>query len=353
MTLHVLLLAGCGPPAGWVSISTEDVPVAISFDMVWTGQEALVWHHRGGYLYDVAGDAWTVMSMEGAPAPRRENRVLWTGRELLVFDGATPDREDDTWMVGALYDPIEDTWRAMSDVGVPPAVAGYSAAWTGDELLIWGGYTRTDELTRSGARYHPDSDTWTPMSEANAPSARLFQHSGWTERDLVIWGGKGADDEPAFLDDIDDQDEGVLLADGARYDPVSDSWSPITDRGAPAPGEVGWVVSTGTELLFLYTAEGGERTLAGYDPVADAWSALDVPRDATPGHLLWTGSALMAWGEDLEQSDDARGPWTAVPAPDPTHVATWTGDQLIGWGLLRAPFLREPRFAREGWIYTP
>ena len=60
---------------------------------------------------------------------------------------------------GEAYDPISHTWFAL-----PPAPlrgrSGASAVWTGEELLIWGGFdarTRMGKPLSDGAAFTPAS----------------------------------------------------------------------------------------------------------------------------------------------------------------------------------------------------
>jgi len=41
----------------------------------------------------------------------------------------------------------------------------------------------------TGGRYDPATNTWTPTSTANAPSARNDQTAVWTGNHLIVWGG--------------------------------------------------------------------------------------------------------------------------------------------------------------------
>jgi len=47
-----------------------------------------------------------------------------------------------------------DTWKPMSQVNAPAGGAGYTAVWTGTEMIVWGG----DESI--GRRYAPATDSW-------------------------------------------------------------------------------------------------------------------------------------------------------------------------------------------------
>ncbi|GAC1356357.1 MAG: hypothetical protein NVSMB47_09800 [Polyangiales bacterium] len=57
---------------------------------------------------------------------------------------------------GARYDPIRDTWQAVSPKGAPTVRGGHSAVWTGTEMIVYGGVTG-DPVTPlgDGGRYTP------------------------------------------------------------------------------------------------------------------------------------------------------------------------------------------------------
>jgi hypothetical protein len=55
---------------------------------------------------------------------------------------------------GGLYDPDTDSWSA---VGLTGAIAGrnyHTGAWTGSEMIIWGGYNDSGNIN-TGGRYRP------------------------------------------------------------------------------------------------------------------------------------------------------------------------------------------------------
>ena len=63
---------------------------------------------------------------------------------LLVFGGARRTRGSITGArTGTRYNPALDSWATMATVGTPPARYFHSAAWDGNEMLIWGGLTIT------------------------------------------------------------------------------------------------------------------------------------------------------------------------------------------------------------------
>lgn len=96
---------------------------------------------------------------------REQTVSTWTGREVLVWGGARVTWPQDLtagsfraedWELladGAAFDPASDTWRPMPAAPLSARVRP-SAAWTGQELLVWGG---ADEqgAANDGAAYDP------------------------------------------------------------------------------------------------------------------------------------------------------------------------------------------------------
>jgi len=58
-------------------------------------------------------------------------------------------------------------------------------------MIVWGGATglRPDPFHADGGRYDPGTDTWTPTSGIDAPSARREHTAVWTGDEMIVWGG--------------------------------------------------------------------------------------------------------------------------------------------------------------------
>src|SRR5262245_21572118 len=83
----------------------------------------------------------------------------------------------------------DDTWTPTRFT--PDARDGHVAAWTGAEMLVWGGgFIEVDSL-RAGGRYDPATDTWHPISMIAPPTNRSNATGVWTGTELIVWGGWG------------------------------------------------------------------------------------------------------------------------------------------------------------------
>ena len=278
------------------------------------------------------GTHWREMSPSSL-CGRYDASVAWTGQELLIWGGEScagascPNNRAPHLADGAAYNVANDAWRKLA----ASPLAGREAAatvWTGSEMLVWGG-TTGQALLADGAAYNPGEDTWRPL--AGSPlSPRTASAATWTGREMVVWGGSEA-------------------ADGAAYDPAADRWRPISP--APLAGRSAPVTAwTGREMV-VWSGSGLDDG-AAYDPAADRW------RTIAPAPLqgrfapatVWTGRELLVWGGDSEQTfvaddgaayDPAADRWRALPlAPVGARAAAasvWTGREMVVWGGIGQP----------------
>ena len=323
--------------------------------MVWNGSEIIVWGgHVGAFAetdtggrYDPVTDTWSAMSTEGVPA-RSEHTAIMAGNEMFVWGGNTN--------TGFRYDPGTDTWMAISTINAPSSRRLNAAIWTGTEMIVWGGASPGDQALDTGGRYDPMTDTWTPMSTESAPSPRVGMAYAWTGTDLIVWGG------------VDSPVVGTALTDGARYNPATDTWTPMAIGDAPGGSELlaAW---TGTEMIvwdgglpsFIdgNGSTAGTATLRMYDPLTDSWRATanlcEPYLGAGEVHAHWTGSRLFVWGNNENGGyfyDPATDSWDAIdgfggPSARSGAASAWTGRSLVLWGG------QEPSgFQETGFVFT-
>src|SRR4029077_7853297 len=136
----------------------------------------------------------------------------WGG---YFFDGFNPNYLN----TGGRYNPRTDSWTATSMTDAPTVRSSYTAVWTGDELIIWGGMDCCTSFN-TGGRYSPTFDTWRATNAATAPVGRESHTAVWTGTEMIIWGG--------------DNNPGSDLNTGARYCAVFTSPSPTPTATATA-----------------------------------------------------------------------------------------------------------------------
>jgi len=197
---------------------------------------------------------------------------------MIVFGGVSTDT------VAKRYRPATDTWTDATDVNAPGARDHHAAVWTGTRMIVWGGFIN-DGVTPTGGRYDPATDTWAPTNVGGSPPTRMWPIGEWTGTEMIVWGGY----DWLFIGD---------LGDGARYNPVTDTWVPTSPLGAPSP-RIAQGVWTGRDLVLW----GGANDASGgrYSPATDSWRATTL-----------AGTPEVLWG----------GRWSTV----------WTGYQMIVWG---------------------
>ena len=231
--------------------------------VIWGGTARNWFPASGGGRYDPATDSWMPITTEGAPTPTEATPAIWTGSELLLFGGvrAGPISAVPVPFVGplGLYNPGMDRWRPLQANGAPSNRAGHVAVWSGSEVLVWGGSTPQgsgsgmDPATPGGA-FNPGAGIWRTISRVQQPAVR---HGALG----VFASGAGSLGTGLML---------VVggPTQGGAYDPVSDQWWSLSMQDAPSFAD-GVVVWTGKWMLVWgNTRAGGTMAAIGarYEP---------------------------------------------------------------------------------------
>lgn len=268
----------------WTKMATTGAPsTRREFVVVWTGSQAI---YQGGFggsalrngaRFDPVSNTWTSMTDEPR-VPRTRHTAIWTGSRMIIFGGLHQDGSH--WTHGNAYDPVTDKWQAISDNGVPAGRCDHAAVWTGSEMLIFGG--RNSAYLATGARYNPANDTWTPMLPAPYPTAHAAY--AWTGKELVVWGGIGPTGSWASNHQTQ------------KYNPISNTW--INGNSGSFRGRyVMAFVWTGRELVIWggandvtnYNDDG-----ARLDPETMTWKALPrLPLGDHDAFSVWTGQQML------------------------------------------------------------
>lgn len=177
---------------------------------VWTGSQMLVFGglsnvpgaYCGSYAYDPAIDAWTELHPNNAPARRLAPTAVWTGSKMIGWGGYLKSDPLDPQNTGGAYDPM-DSWQSLSMKDAPTARLSHTAVWTGQRMVIWGGFK--SQCLNTGGEYDPATDAWIAMPTI-APVARAFHSAVWADNTMIVWGG---------FDGTQD------LADGGIYHPAN------------------------------------------------------------------------------------------------------------------------------------
>ena len=347
---------------------------------VWTGSDMVVFGGEGmgtsfddGARYNLAEDTWAMLPEKDAPSSRTGHAMVWTGKEVIVWGGFGGVWGNDiNHNDGARYNPATDIWKPVSTRNAPAARFDTPAVWTGKEMLVWGGYTNShsryqgahaDAYLNTGGRYNPASDTWKPITTQGAPSRRSAHTLLWTGKEIIVWGGGNAN---------------KVLSDGALYNPARDAWRPISTEGAPSPRGSHVSVWTGKEMIIWggstrdpsdpsdYFEDG-----ARYNPETDTWkpiSTIGAPKGRVCVNAVWTGTEMVLWGgvNDAQANglgdfnryvgtgaryNPATDTWTEITttgAPSPRLTCSvWAGNGLLTFGGYNG------RHLNDTWFYSP
>ncbi len=223
--------------------------------------------------------------------------AIWTGDSMIIWGGykRNPGKPPDLLNTGWSLNPVGGgVWTRLTNMAPLSARTHQVAVWTGKEMIVWGGSKApSSSLLNDGAAYNPTTDTWRPMTTNNAPSPRRDQFALWTGTQMLIWGG------------------GDFPSGGGAYDPVADTWTPITDNMASIPSIDGepqnQTVKAGQSARLSVVAQGapplayqwrfGTNNIAG---ATNYYLTIDhaQPTDAGPHSVIVTNFFGVATSTD-------------------------------------------------------
>jgi len=243
----------------WTAMSVGVLAPRYGHSIVWNGSKVLIWggyddnqYFGDGASYDINTDSWEFIPSAGLPpTARMDHSAVWTGTDMVVFGGKGFNGVDFGFLGdGAEFDPAAGSWVTVKD-GQPPPRARHGSAWTGTEMIIWGGED-ANGLSMIGARYKPKIE-WSVMTSDGAPELRQYHTHVWIAPRLLIWGGQRAPNAG-----------NTPLDTGALYDPITNSWSkkPIPS-GPTARTRHSSVNASGKLIVFGGVTPGGLTNSGG------------------------------------------------------------------------------------------
>ncbi len=333
LVLAAVLMTAAGSGARWQKLpdAPEAARTTTSSVAVWTGKEMIVfgrtqshppWSVDAAAAYDPATASWRALHPFPGPRGNFEGKyhAVWTGRLMLVV-GPFDDQS---------YDPQTGRWRKLPQPAMSHPFG--VVAWTGRELVSWGGGCCGD-ASDDGVAFDPATNRWrklapSPLAPSNGPQG------AWDGRELVVLvSGFDPDGNPYP----------ARLARAAAYDPQTNTWRRIAAPPAARSGAVG--VWDGERVFFVggsptrYGGTGRTKVGLAYDPARNTWSRLPSPAFAYGLAAVRAGGRVLAWGGVPAHGAEyvpAAGRWFALPRAPLRGRAfpalLWTGRVLLVWG---------------------
>jgi N-acetylneuraminic acid mutarotase len=197
--------------------------------------------------------------------------------------------------IGARGDFADDTWKPLPTL--PDGFFEHTMVWTGAEMLVWGGTTTGSftSRTNAGSRYNPATDSWSPITGSGAPQPRRAHTAVWTGTEMIVWGGCGPSTQFCGL------------SSGGRYNPATDSWLPTSTTNLPNPRLDHTAVWTGDRMIVFggcnpnanFTSCPSRNDGGMYFPATDTWVATSLTNAPTARRnhtAVWTGTEMLIWG---------------------------------------------------------
>jgi N-acetylneuraminic acid mutarotase len=284
----------------WTPIQGAGVPAGRGGHVaVWTGSKMVVWggvsdqgRTNTGGIYDPVANEWLATNTTGAPTGRDAMTVVWTGTEMIVWGGRGGQFGTDFLGTGGRFNPQSNTWAETSVGGAAPSPRSqHTAVWTGKWMIVWGGEVNNDTFFGDGALYDPAINTWQPVNTGpKAPTARYEHVAVWTGSQMIVWGGRNRNDGLNQLNT------------GALFDPGTNTWTSFTSLGGAPVGRSGAsAVWTGSEMIVWSGNNTNQDLNSGgrYNPSTDTWSPMSIA--AAPGGrsqeaIVWSGDEMIVWG---------------------------------------------------------
>lgn len=280
------------------------------------------------------------------------------------------DDDGTSTMDAAGADTRSSGWTRLPDPPLSPRV-GASAAWTGQEIVVVGGWEflcppgadcagPTEAPFTDGAAFDPSTETWRQI--ADAPAAFHGERAAVAAGSIFVLvecesGYTGIDGEPAEDRCPQSDQPGLLL----EYDPSADTWAQLP--GPPSDQQHAIEAVGDSIIAFASSEERGEQQEWRFDLTTATWT--ELPDDPLP--LMYDRSIVSTDGGRsalLFGANAETGP-SSEPSEEVNLAArleldtmTWKGlppspsRGYRAWGVDDAVVL-EPHFGGSGGLFEP
>jgi N-acetylneuraminic acid mutarotase len=255
-------------------------------------------------------------------APGSVTLVQSSGGKCNAFGNCQYDKTYVTCKGECVVDACEPygLWKMMA-----PAPTMVTSPTTGARARHTAVWTGTEMLVwggtdftgpfATGARYNPVTDHWNPMS--NGPA--MYDHTAvWTGTEMLVWGGWAGNVPASAL---------------GRYNPTTYTWDSVPYSDGPAPRAQHTAVWTGSEMIVFGGIVFGplqntyQNTGGRFDPQTSTWKLLPTTGAPTRADhtAVWTGTEMIVWGG---VDGTATAPTTGARYNPQTN--TWTPMSTVG-----------------------
>lgn len=256
---------------------------------------------------------WTSMA---APPSNFVARQKFASTEMggrwFIFGGL--DAAGNVLNDGAIYEPASDSWTVISaNTGSPSGRQLASAVWTGLRVLVVGGTdAASSRALADGAKYDPETNSWLALPDLPVGRVEPLLANLSSGQVVVSWGGYSA--------------SGTPQSGGERYPYSATSWTSL-QNGFGGPGRLSDVAfASGTSQVWIYggLSDGTSKSSAGYYLTTSNYSWSQLTSTGTPAARYaafgaWDGNTtFFIWGGRdeskvfAEGSRFSLGAWTAL-----------------------------------------
>lgn len=294
---------------------------------VWGGVTPNVTMPQDGGLYNPVANTWTAVTATGAPGPRNFASAVYTGTTVIVWGGSYTSNLD----TGGIYNIATNTWTTMGTVGAPGGRFNHAAVWTGSKMIVYGGSFQngtTETYLNTGGIFDPATNTWAPMTAG--PTVSGLNSGVWTGNRFVVFGGGRSNQ-------------------GGIYDPATNTWAPLPQLGLPGARDAHVVYSNGSKVVVW----GGFKLMNGLnyydntggilDLATNLWtstSTIGIPSGGIDRSIGFSGNRLYTYEPNLAVGailDISTNTWLPMNVNGGlsarfNHSAGAIGNSLVTWG---------------------